>query len=123
MYELNYRMRFSAAHHLRNYKGICKNVHGHNWEVWVTLEGRDLAPDGTLIDFCDVERALQPIAKKLDHVLVNEIPPFTEISPTSENIARWIFDELRPTLDRDGVRLSRVTVEEYEGATVTYRPD
>lgn len=123
MYELSHRIQFSAAHFLRGYEGVCRETHGHNWEVWVTLEGKDLAPDGTMVDFYEIERAVEPLRGDLDHRLLNEIPPFTEISPTSENIARWIYDRLRPALERDGVRLKQVVVKEYENSLVTYRPD
>ncbi|NUP90320.1 MAG: 6-carboxytetrahydropterin synthase QueD [Candidatus Sumerlaeia bacterium] len=122
MYELNYRLTFSAGHWLRDYEGICKNPHGHNWEVWVTLEGEALAPNGTLVDFYDIERALEPLRRDVDHAMLNDIPPFTEISPTSENLAKWIHDRLAGMFNRGGVRLKQVAVKEYENSTVIYRP-
>lgn len=123
MFELNYCLRFSAAHFLRDYGGICRNPHGHNWEVWITLVGERTAPNGTLVDFYEIEAAVKPLRERLDHAMINDIPPFTEISPTSENIARWVFEQVRPRLERPGVRLAKVSVKEYENSLVVYRPD
>jgi 6-pyruvoyltetrahydropterin/6-carboxytetrahydropterin synthase len=123
MYELNYSLKFSAAHFLRDYEGICRNTHGHNWEVWVTLEGAQLGPNGLLLDFYEIERVLKPLHVTLDHAFINEIEPFDKISPTSENLARWIFERIRPDLERPGVRLRQVAVKEYESSLVIYRPD
>ncbi|MBN1475596.1 6-carboxytetrahydropterin synthase QueD [Candidatus Sumerlaeota bacterium] len=122
MHEINYRFKFSAAHFLRDYEGICRNTHGHNWEVIVTLEGEELTSNGMLIDFYEVERVVKPVRDDLDHAFLNEIPPFTEISPTSENLAKWIFDRIRPQIESDRVRLRQISVREYEDSLVTYRP-
>jgi 6-pyruvoyltetrahydropterin/6-carboxytetrahydropterin synthase len=123
MYELRYRFKFCSAHFLRDYEGICKNTHGHNWEGFVTIVGSELAPNGTLIDFYDVDRAVQPVVKDLDHGMINDIPPFDKISPTSENLAKWIYDRLAPTFATERTRLDSVSIREYEDSLVTYRPD
>lgn len=122
MYELRYRFKFCSAHFLRDYDGICKNTHGHNWEAWVILEGEELLHNGTLIDFYDIDRAVEPVRKDLDHAFINEISPFTEISPTSENLAKWIYDRLAPTFNTARTRLKAVAVKEYEDSLVTYSP-
>ena len=122
MYSLSHRIKFSAGHFLRDYDGICKNPHGHNWEVLFNLEGRELSANGMLVDFYDIDRVVKPIHQKLDHAFLNDFAPFDKISPTSENLAYWIYEETVEALTFDRARLVSVTVKEYEDSVVTYRP-
>ena len=64
------------AHALRNYKGRCENVHGHNWKVRVVIEGEKLDATGMLVDFLDVKSLMGEIIDRIDHQFLNEIPPF-----------------------------------------------
>ncbi len=94
MFEIHVQAHFSSAHHLEGYDGDCSRSHGHNWLVEAVLGTRDLDATGIGIDFRDVKACLGKVLSKLDHRDLNDIPPFDRINPTSENIARYIFEKL-----------------------------
>jgi 6-pyruvoyltetrahydropterin/6-carboxytetrahydropterin synthase len=93
MYEVTVEAGFSSGHYLRNYKGKCENPHGHNYKVEVTLRGTSLDKAGLLLDFKDLKQVMRPVIDRLDHQMLNELEPFTEINPSAENLARYFFDE------------------------------
>jgi 6-pyruvoyltetrahydropterin/6-carboxytetrahydropterin synthase len=121
MYELKVITHFAAAHQLRDYDGACERLHGHNWKVEVFVTGPRLRDDGLLLDFKDIKRATQRVLDRFDHRLLNEIEPFGSLNPSSENIARHIFDALSSELNQGDVKVSRVTAWESETACATYR--
>lgn len=120
MYELKILSQFAAAHQLREFRGQCEHMHGHNWKVEVFVKGETLGDDGLLIDFHDVKAATKRVLKRLDHKLLNEVEPFDRINPSSENIARHIFESLSKELDSRAVRVSRVTAWESDTACAAY---
>jgi 6-pyruvoyltetrahydropterin/6-carboxytetrahydropterin synthase len=120
MYELTIKTNFSAAHSLRDYDGPCSNIHGHNWAVEVLLTGDDLQPNGILVDFKDVKKATAEVLSRLDHANLNEVAPFDRLNPTSENLARWIFEEVGKRINNDGLQVSRVNVSEAETSCASY---
>lgn len=123
MYELMIETKFSSAHQLRGYKGKCETVHGHNWKVQVFVSARRLNEIDIAIDFHDLKQHTEEVAGQLDHVLLNDIFPFTEINPSSENIAKWIYDSLRKKIEDDNINVSAVTVWESDTASATYYED
>lgn len=120
MFELMIETQFSSAHQLRGYKGKCERVHGHNWKVQVYVLAERLNEIDITIDFHDLKKMTDEIVGQLDHSFLNEIFPFTEKNPSSENIAKWIYDSLRKRIDNDDISLSAVTVWESETASATY---
>jgi len=120
MYELMIEAQFSAAHQLRGYKGSCEKLHGHNWRVQVSVSAERLDEIGLAIDFHELKSITNEALSLLDHSLLNEVFPFTEINPSSENIARWLYDSLKKKINNDNLKLSAVTVWEGEGAGATY---
>lgn len=114
---------FSAAHQLRGYKGNCERLHGHNWKVQVHVLAHKLNEIDIAIDFHEIKRLAAEVVSPLDHSMLNELFPFTEKNPSSENIAKWIFDSLRKKINSDGVMLSAVTVWESDIASATYYED
>ena len=123
MYELTIETSFSAAHQIRGYKGKCEDLHGHNWKVQVHVLADKLNEIDIAIDFHDLKRHTNEIIEQLDHVFLNDIFPFTEINPSSENIARWIFDSLKRKINDENVRVSAITVWESDSASATYYED
>jgi 6-pyruvoyltetrahydropterin/6-carboxytetrahydropterin synthase len=120
MYEVKVITHFAAAHQLRNFKGKCEKLHGHNWKVEVTLQGESLTDGGLLIDFREVRDATNGILEELDHSFLNELPAFTDQNPSSENIAAYIFKELQSRLTCNQVRVSFVTAWESDTACASY---
>ena len=89
---------FEAAHDLPTFplEHKCRRLHGHSFRFDVVVEG-DVPPErGYLIDYGDIKKAADPIVRRLDHYYLNEIDGLS--NPTSENIARWIWDRLKPVL-------------------------
>lgn len=120
MYKLKVVTDFDAAHQLRGYKGKCENIHGHNWRVEVEVISDKLNDIGLAIDFKELKSITESVISQLDHTFINEIPPFKEINPSSENIARWIYLSLKDKLETTYIRLYSVTVWESEYASATY---
>ncbi len=123
MYELMIEDTFSSAHQLRGYKGKCEALHGHNWKVQIHVSAERLNEIDIAVDFHDLRKWTKEVLEQLDHGFLNEIFPFTEINPSSENIARWIFESLKKKINTDHVRLSAVTVWESDSASATYYED
>ncbi|MCL4537268.1 MAG: 6-carboxytetrahydropterin synthase QueD [Nitrospirae bacterium] len=121
MYELMIETSFASAHQLRGYKGKCENLHGHNWKVRVHVTAEKLNEIDIAMDFHALKEITNEIVSQLDHKFLNDIFPFTEKNPSSENIARWIFESLKKKLtDYSDVKVSAVTVWESETASATY---
>ena len=95
MYEIKVKYNFSSAHNLRNYSGKCEKLHGHNWAVEASFLYKDLDKDGLAVDF--------RIAK-------------TALNPTSENIARFIYDRIKKKIKN----IKSVSVWENENSCAVY---
>ncbi|HVT59132.1 MAG TPA: 6-carboxytetrahydropterin synthase [Thermoanaerobaculia bacterium] len=121
-YLLRVRSRFEAAHHLTSYRGAAEPVHGHSWQVEAVLSAGALDAEGMAHDFVALQRALHEIAAALDHQDINSVPPFDQLSPTTERIARWFFDRLQERLGAAPAALAEVTVWEGPDCAATYRP-
>jgi len=112
---------FSSAHQLRGYKGECEKLHGHNWKVQVYVLAEKLNEIDLAIDFHELRRLTEEVVSQLDHSFLNDIFPFTEKNPSSEYIAKWIFDSLKKKLgDGEDVNLSAVTIWESDTCSATY---
>ena len=120
MFELMVDTAFAAAHQLRGYKGKCEQLHGHNWKVQVHVVAEKLNDIDIAMDFHDLKELLNEVVAPLDHSFLNDIFPFTEKNPSSENIAKWIYDSLNKKLPDEHVQVSAVTVWESETAAATY---
>ena len=108
---------FEAAHRLPNVppEHKCARLHGHSFRVEVHVSG-PLDPHlGWVMDFADVKAAFRPVHDRLDHRYLNEIEGLE--NPTSENLARWIWERLAPTLPG----LSKIVVRETCTSGCVYR--
>jgi len=120
VYELKTVSWFGAAHQLRDFGGKCEDLHGHNWRIEVYVKGERLGNDGLLIDFGLMKEATNNILETLDHKFLNELEYFKEINPSSENIARYIYEALEKELNKKDVTVCRVAAWESESACATY---
>ncbi len=123
MYEVTVEAGFSAGHYLRNYRGKCENPHGHNYKVRITLRGRELDVAGLLLDFKQLKQVMRPVIDRLDHQMINDLAPFTELNPSAVNLAHYFFDETNVQL-RDmtegRVTVKDCTIFETDTTTATY---
>jgi 6-pyruvoyltetrahydropterin/6-carboxytetrahydropterin synthase len=123
MFEVTIEESFAAGHALRNYRGKCENVHGHNYRCQVTVAGPEVDDNGLLVDFVELKKVVHSVLDRLDHQWLNEYPPFDKINPSAENIAKYIFDEVRLGLgERNGSKLGQVRLWETDTAYAVYRP-
>jgi 6-pyruvoyltetrahydropterin/6-carboxytetrahydropterin synthase len=121
MFKLKVQDYFSSAHYLKDYKGPCEKIHGHNWKVELIVEGSELNSLDILIDFAILKKILKEVLSELDHKLLNEIPYFENINPSSERLAEYIFKKVKEKLSSyPNVKVKEVTVFETEKAGATY---
>lgn len=93
MYQVRVEASFAAAHFLRDYHGKCENLHGHNYKVFVHVEGKTLDTGGMLLDFSVLKRALREVCGGLDHKNLNDFEYFDQ-NPSAEKIATYIYEKL-----------------------------
>jgi 6-pyruvoyltetrahydropterin/6-carboxytetrahydropterin synthase len=122
MFEISVDYSFAAGHALREYKGKCENVHGHNYKVRVTLAGAKLNSAGLLMDFVDLRAEIKGLVDKLDHRFLNDIPPFDQLNPSAENIAKYFCDGIELQARNHGLQVHSVTVWETDTTSASYRP-
>jgi 6-pyruvoyltetrahydropterin/6-carboxytetrahydropterin synthase len=120
MYELEIQTVFSAAHSLEM-NGAREPIHGHDWRVTVSIEGDTLNDDGLLCDFHPVKGCVESAVERFDTRNLNETPPFDELNPTAELVAKHIHDEVKRSLP-ESLRITRVRVTESPGCAAVYRP-
>ncbi|PKN08705.1 MAG: 6-carboxytetrahydropterin synthase QueD [Deltaproteobacteria bacterium HGW-Deltaproteobacteria-8] len=117
---------FCASHQLRNYNGKCEHLHGHNFGVTVEVEGRELDPAvEILVDFGELKALTREAVGALDHNHLNDLPAFAEHNPSSENLARHLYQEIKDRLvvAAPHVRLVSVSVSEKGTSRATYFED
>ena len=122
MFTITKQFRFEAAHRLPHHDGKCQRLHGHSWRMNIVLQGDRLVTagpkQGMLKDYGDVSAAVKPLVEQcLDHHYLNETIPSIE-NPTSENIAKWVFEQLQPIIPE----LVAVTIYETCTSECTYQP-
>ena len=120
MYDITVETGFSSAHFLRNYEGKCERLHGHNYKVRVTVSAAELNEQGLAIDFKKLKESVNKFIEKFDHVNLNELPEFRDYNPTTENIARIIFEGLEKIINGETVCMKKVSVGETDGNYATY---
>lgn len=118
MFTVKVGASFSSAHNLRGYKGKCEDLHGHNWRVEVSAASEDLDGIGMVLDFKILKDELKGILSELDHKYLNDVEYFKDVNPTSENIARYIFEKFKEK--RPDVAIKKTTVWETDGSSATY---
>ncbi|MFH0781072.1 MAG: 6-carboxytetrahydropterin synthase QueD [Pseudomonadota bacterium] len=120
MFDIFIKTHFAGAHHLRDYPGDCEKPHGHNWKVEVTVRATALDQYGMGIDFKVLKKIVGVAIDKLDHNDLNTLPFFQDKNPSSEHIARFIYDEVSPQLTNENYSLYSVTVLETDNQGLTY---
>ena len=120
MYKLKVTSFFSSAHSLRGYKGKCESLHGHNWKVEVSVQKDTLNKEGLVIDFKELKALLKKVLTKLDHKNLNTLSFFKKHNPSSENIAYFIYKELKSQIAKRGCKLKEVIISETEDSCASF---
>ncbi len=120
MYEIKIVRFFSAAHFLKDYHGKCEALHGHNWKVEVMIRREGLGDGNMAFDFSQLKRATDEILDTLDHKNLNDLPYFSDQNPSSEVIARYIFESLEKRLAKEPVTIYRVNAWESRDSCAGY---
>jgi 6-pyruvoyltetrahydropterin/6-carboxytetrahydropterin synthase len=118
MFEVAVRDHIASAHQLHGYDGPCKDMHGHTWKVEMVVCGNTLNGVGLLADFKVLKATLKQVLAPLDHVVLNDLPAFKDLNPSTENLARYIFHAL--SAHTAPFRLKHVQVWESDTASVIY---
>jgi 6-pyruvoyltetrahydropterin/6-carboxytetrahydropterin synthase len=115
--ELRKTFQIEAAHRLPNVPTghKCARLHGHSWSIEVAIEGPVGDDTGWVMDYADLKAAFQPIHDQIDHNYLNEIPGLE--NPTSERLAVWLWNELKPRLPL----LSELVIAETCTSRCVYR--
>lgn len=123
MFEVEIIANFSAAHRLRNYKGKCERLHGHNYRVHVVARADAPRPDGLIIDFGELKSITGSVLQRMDHAYLNDVPPFDVSEPSAENISAHIFQEVYRQLGDRASLLYSVSVWESDTSRATFIRD
>lgn len=123
MFILSIIDNFSAAHRLVGYQGECASLHGHNWKVKVDVECEKLQPIGLAIDFKELKEKFRQVLAEFDHAYLNELEIFEGENPTSELLAKIIFEKMSALLRGQESRVKEVEIWESEKYSVKYIPD
>ena len=134
MFRVTREIHFCYGHRLLNYQGKCRNLHGHNGKVLISLEAPELDRLGMVVDFTQIKKIVQVwIDDTLDHKMIlhrddpvlpelrrqNEPVVVVDVNPTAEYIARMIFEYAKG----QGLPVVEVTLWETENSFATYKPD
>ena len=118
-FEIATTRSFSAAHQLKMYDGSLESLHGHNWQIRVTVGSAELDEIGVVMDFHELQRRVNAIVDPMHNVNLNDLPAFRSINPSAENVARVVARALR--IDAPAKLLS-VEVWETPDCKAVYRP-
>ncbi len=120
MFKLKVTTGFSAAHTLDGYPGDCSNLHGHSWKVTVSILCPEQDNIGLTVDFREVKRVLNETIDLYDHKYLNDMECFKDKNPTSEELARCLYHQLKPKFKEVGGELVELEVWESENTSVVY---
>lgn len=118
MFELSVKSHIASAHFLKGYQGRCKDLHGHTWHIEVVIAGDDLDPIGMVADFAGLKQRLNEFLMPFDHVCLNDLDYFKRNNPTTENIARYTYQNFAKVIAP--LKIKRVQVWESETSSVVY---
>ncbi len=120
MYKLNVTTHFSSAHKLNGYEGACKNLHGHNWKVRLGIKCYKVDDIGMTIDYGIVKKILNEIVNELDHQYLNDLPYFTKNNPTSENIAKYLYNQVKGEINSEYCKIAELEIWESDKTSMVY---
>lgn len=120
MFELTVSQKIKAAHAIRTTSGEFEPLHTHEWKIDAVVVGRELDATGCVADFALIQRRLRSCLSAWDGKNLNELGMFLDIPPSTEFLARCLFDQLQSVLQEEGVTLKKVTVWETENCAASF---
>ena len=120
MFEIAVSQNFKASHAIRTTSGEFEPLHVHDWKVKAVAVGRDMDSTGCVIDFAVIQRHLRSVISAWDGKNLNELGMFLDIPPSTEFLAKCLFDQLQSILAEEGVTLKKVTIWETENCSASY---
>lgn len=140
MFYIKRHFSFAGGHRLSKHPGLCKNFHGHNYNVWITIKSHTLDENDMVMDFGDLKKIVDPFIDQFDHCLLindadeEDMKPFEdrgmkilsfEQDPTAEIIAGELYTYLKQSLGRkfNHILVDQVEVFENERSSAIYRED
>ena len=118
MFELTVQGDIASAHFIKGHQGKCKNLHGHTWKIEATIISEQLNDLGMVADFAVLKGKLGEVLDPIDHVCLNELPFFKERSPTTENIAKYVYAHFKEMIKP--LKIKGVRAWESDISSVTY---
>ncbi len=112
MWEISVETALAARHQIRGVPGEGGRVHEHRWTVRVFVRSTALDATGWVLDFHEVDAALRALVAPFEGAFVNDVPPFDDVNPTRENLARFLAESLGARLDDGRARVYRVDISE-----------
>jgi 6-pyruvoyltetrahydropterin/6-carboxytetrahydropterin synthase len=120
MWEISQETVVAAAHQLRFAPGEGERLHGHNWRIRAVVRAKELDARGFVVDFNDLGATLRALVEPYEHAFLNEIPPFDDVNPSAENLARVVADGLAAKVEDGRVTVARVEVWENDQCCAIY---
>jgi len=129
MFELTIKGDIASAHFIEGYKGPCQHLHGHTYNIEITIKSEQLNKIGMIADFSQLKSSFKEFLNHMDHACLNDLDFFKENSPTAEMIAKYVYSEFSAILDNfkdeqtgeaKSLRLDRVRVFESDLTSATY---
>ena len=121
-YRVSKQLWFCSAHQVRLSETECERLHGHNYRVLVHAEAKVLDKTSYVLDFSALKKAAVEATDRFDHQNINDVPPFTELNPTAEELARYLCEQLGRRFDDERVRICKVEVFETDNNRAEYEP-
>jgi len=120
MWEISQETCVAAAHQLRFAPGEGERLHGHNWRIKAVVRAKELDKSGFVLDFNHLGSVLRTLVEPYEHVFLNEVPPFDDLNPTAENIARVVAESLAEKIDDQRAKVARVEIWENDTCCAIY---
>lgn len=111
---------FAASHIIHGHLGACARLHGHNWRIEIEAIALELDQIGISVDFKQMKIFLREVLDVVEHRHLNDISPFDKINPTAENLAAWLFQQLKQKFYETPAKLHAVIVWETDRSMVRY---
>ena len=118
MFELTIKGNIASAHFIKGYNGPCQNLHGHTWKIEVVIISDQLDKLGMVADFSLLKKQLKEFLLTIDHICLNDLPYFQKVHPTTENIAKYIYEHFSSTIRP--LKIKKVCAWESETSGVVY---